>query len=93
MAQSIRGLPHLGGRRVEPSSVGQQPANARERRFARPLLKRAVAIRVSLTVRGRVTVQGWSRRGFRYRFTTAGNFKYHCAVHPFMHGEIIVEGS
>ncbi|MFN2464110.1 MAG: cupredoxin domain-containing protein [Candidatus Dormibacteria bacterium] len=30
---------------------------------------------------------------FEYRFKTAGDFKYHCAVHPFMHGEIVVTGS
>jgi len=27
---------------------------------------------------------------FKYQFKTAGDFKYHCAVHPFMHGEVIV---
>ncbi|MFN2464763.1 MAG: cupredoxin domain-containing protein [Candidatus Dormibacteria bacterium] len=30
---------------------------------------------------------------FEHRFTSVGDFKYHCAVHPFMHGEIIVAGS
>ena len=28
---------------------------------------------------------------FEYRFAAVGTFKYHCAVHPFMHGEVIVD--
>jgi len=27
---------------------------------------------------------------FDQQFTVAGHFKYHCAVHPFMHGEVVV---
>lgn len=30
---------------------------------------------------------------FEYKFAAAGTFKYHCAVHPFMHGEVIVEAT
>lgn len=29
--------------------------------------------------------------GFEHRFAAAGDFKYHCAVHPFMHGEVVVD--
>jgi len=27
---------------------------------------------------------------FAHRFTSAGTFTYHCAIHPFMHGTVIV---
>jgi plastocyanin len=29
-------------------------------------------------------------QGFGHVFTKAGTFKYHCAIHPFMHGTVIV---
>jgi plastocyanin len=28
---------------------------------------------------------------FRFTFTRAGTFKYHCNIHPYMHGTIIVK--
>ncbi len=30
---------------------------------------------------------------FEQRFAAVGDFKYHCAVHPFMHGEVVVDGA
>jgi len=27
---------------------------------------------------------------YRHRFTTAGTFSYHCSIHPYMVGEVIV---
>ncbi len=30
-------------------------------------------------------------RTFRFTFTRAGTFRYHCNIHPYMHGTIIVK--
>ncbi|HET9393627.1 MAG TPA: cupredoxin domain-containing protein [Candidatus Rubrimentiphilum sp.] len=29
--------------------------------------------------------------GFQHKFTKAGRYSYHCKIHPFMHGVIIVK--
>jgi|SRR5689334_2269967 len=80
-----------GARAVIINHFAYHPGTLEVAKGARVVFSNAAGVAHTVTDR-RVFDSGHIRPGhsFAVRFEQKGTFRYHCEIHPFMHGKIVV---